>query len=236
LVLGQRLMGIGQPELLFDIAVHVGTLLAVLVVFRSDLWDMVHGLFSNDRQGRRGRKLIFLVVVGTIPAVLIGLTMRETFEALFGSTLAVGVALLVTGLLLILTRRAAGQGRSLQNVGPISALLIGLAQAMAITPGISRSGATISLALLIGVERELAARYSFLLSIPAILGAVVLESLHTPSLDNTDLTPLILGAAVAAVSGYVALKVLLKVVSAGRLYLFAPYCWALGLAAIIFSL
>lgn len=236
LVLGQRLLGLHQPELLFDIAVHVGTLAAVLAVFRNDLAAMVKGIFQSGEQARKGRRLIMLVVVGSIPTALIGLLFKDYFEALFGSTLAVGIALLVTGVILALTRLAPDKGRPLEKVGPISALAVGLAQSLAITPGISRSGTTISLALLIGVERSLAARYSFLLSIPAILGALLLQLMDVRGLPAPDMTPLLVGGVIAALSGYLALKLLLKVVDSGRMHFFAPYCWALGLAAVLLSL
>lgn len=233
LVLGQHLLAIKEPTLLFDIAVHVGTLLAVLVVFRDDLLGMIRGLWERSEQGQRGRRLIMLVVVGSIPTALIGLLLKDYFEAMFSSLLAVGVSLMVTGGLLYLTRLAPKESRDLKRTGPGRALIIGAIQGMAITPGISRSGSTISIALLLGVDRKLAAHYSFLLSIPAILGALALQVKDLEPTTVLPWTTMLVGGTVAALSGYGALRLLLKLVQGGRLHWFAPYCWALGAAALI---
>jgi undecaprenyl-diphosphatase len=236
LVLAQNLLGLKEPELLFDVAVHVGTLLAVLVVFRADIYAMLRGLWARDSEARQGRRLLLLVVAGSVPTALIGLIFKDTFEALFASTLAVGLALLVTGLLLTATRFAPRAMRGLEQTGWGRAVIIGLAQGLAITPGISRSGATISAGLLLGLERELTARFSFVLSIPAILGALALQIKDLGPAAGTPATPLLVGAVVAAITGYAALKVLIKLVKGGRLHWFAYYCWALGLTALAWSL
>lgn len=235
LVLFQKLMGFNAPELLFDISVHVGTLFAVLMVFRVDIHSMLRGLWASDLDARQGRRLLLLVIVGSIPTAIIGLAFKDTFEALFNSASAVGVALIVTGLLLMATHYAKNAARGIEQTGWGSALIIGVAQGLAITPGISRSGATIATGLLLGVNREVAARFSFVLSIPAILGAMLLQikDLETPAQINW--TPFIIGAVVAAITGYIALKLLLKVVRRGRLHWFAYYCWAVGLAALVWS-
>ena len=231
LVLGQNILGVNQPDLLFDVAVHVGTLVAVLFCFREDIVSILRGLWAKDDQAREGRRLLFLIVVGSVPTALIGLLFKDQFEALFSSLSAVGVALLVTGGLLMATRFAPQGRRGLNATGPGRALLVGLFQGLAITPGISRSGATISAGLYLGLDRRLAAHFSFLLSIPAILGALALE-LKDVEFSTVAVSPLLLGGVAAALSGYFALKVLLKVVQKGRLYWFAPYCWALGLAVL----
>lgn len=235
LVLGQHLLNIDEPSMLFNVAVHVGTLAAVLAVFRGDLIAMLRGLWERGEEGRRGRRLIWLVAVGTLPTALIGLLFKDVFEALFSSIRTVGIALLVTGALLFITRLVPKGTRNEERTGMGRALLIGLAQGMAITPGISRSGTTIAIALLLGVDRKLAAHYSFLLSIPAILGALLLQVREIQPNQSVDLAPLLVGGVVAAIVGYGALRVLLKLVQSGRLHWFAPYCWALGLAALAWS-
>ncbi len=235
LVLGQKLLGLDQPELLFDVAVHVGTLFAVLVVFRAEVWAMLRGLWARDQEGRQGRRLLLLVVAGSIPTAFMGLVLKDFFESLFASTAAVGLALLVTGGLLMSTRLAPKATRGLEQTGWGRAFGVGVAQGLAITPGISRSGATIAIGLMLGIERELAARFSFVLSVPAILGALALQIKHLDSPAQVPLAPLLTGALVAALSGYAALRVLLRVVKGGRLHWFAPYCWALGLVALAWA-
>ena len=237
LVLGQRLLGFTEPELMFDIAVHVGSLTAVLAVFWRDLWNILRGLFvwGEDAPARQGRRLLLLVIAGSIPTALMGLLLKDIFESMFASLLTVGLALLVTGWLLMATAMVRGSGRGIGRTGVGRALIVGLAQGMAITPGISRSGATISIALLLGMDRRLAAHYSFVLSIPAILGALLLQlhEMGAPSPNQT--APMIVGLVAAALSGYVALRILLRVVQAGQLHWFAPYCFAVGAAALAWN-
>lgn len=235
LVLLQHLMGYREPELLFDVSVHVGTLFAVLMVFRNDLYGMLRGLWAHDDDARQGRRLLLLVIVGSIPTGIIGLTFKDTFETFFSSTTVVGIALMCTGLLLFATHLVKQTARGIEQTGWGRALIIGVAQGMAITPGISRSGATIAAGLLLGVNREVAARFSFVLSVPAILGALALQINDLEAPAQTNWTPIILGALVAAVSGYIALKLLLKLVRGGRLHWFAYYCWALGITALAWS-
>lgn len=235
LVLGQRLLGINEPEMLFDVALHIGTLAAVVVVFWRDLWSMLRGLWARDARGREGLRLLMLVVVGTVPAALVGLLFKDLFESLFASVAAVGAALLFTGCILMSTRLAGPAKRGVMATGPGRALWVGVFQALAITPGVSRSGSTIAAALLAGMDRDLAARFSFLLSVPAILGAMLLQLIHLDRAAPVGMSALIIGGAVAAVSGFLALKLLIRLVRGGRLHLFAWYCWALGLAALAWS-
>ena len=236
LVLGQHLLGLNKPELLFDVVAHVGTLLAVAVYFRRDLLMMLRGLWAADSEGRQGRQLIKLVILGSIPAGLAGFLFKDNFEALFGSLLAVGCALCLTGCILLLTRLSDRlNDRPVRN-GPVRAFLIGVAQAIAICPGISRSGSTIACGLLLGLERSDAARFSFVLSIPAILGALLLQLIHLDSLRSQPSWPLILGGASAAISGYLALSLLVRIVNQGRLHIFAPYCFLAGAAAVAWSI
>ena len=167
LVLGQRLLGFTEPALMFDIAVHVGSLVAVVGVFWRDLWSILRGLFVwDDEQSSQGRRLLWLVVVGSIPTAIIGFAFKDLFESMFSSLLTVGLALLITGWLLLATALVRRPGRPLKKVGAGRALVIGLAQGLAITPGISRSGSTISIALLLGVNRRVA-------------GPLLLRDVHT---------------------------------------------------------
>jgi undecaprenyl-diphosphatase len=180
-------------------------------------------------------RLALLIGVGSIPTAAIGLLFKEITDQLFGSIAVVGCMLLITGTLLWLTRRIRGQGRPVARTTVKDALIIGVVQGLAILPGISRSGSTISTALFLGVDRKVAGRYSFLLSIPAIVGALVL-GLDTPELHTTiPLGTIVAGSLVSAAVGWLALVVLLRVVDRGQLHRFAPYCWVVGIATLVLA-
>ncbi len=236
LVIGQHLLGLDEPHLLFDVAVHVGTLLAVVLVFFDDLWSMLRSLLPWCDGDPASRRMVWLVAIGTVPAACAGLVLQDLFESLFGSTTAVGAALLLTGLILFLTMHIPLGQRDIGSMSWRSALLVGVAQALAIIPGISRSGATISAGLALGMQRDLAARFSFILSIPAILGALLLQLRDVSGLSGEQLMPLLIGAILAAVTGYIALRILLSLVQRGKLHWFAYYCWCLGLITLTASL
>lgn len=247
LVLFQNLFGLKEPELLFDVCVHVGTLIAVLAVFQREIRNILMSLLriaSLKRASGRWRavydqneeiRIVALIVVGSIPTALLGLLFKDAVDTIFGSVGIVGWMLLVTGTVLWLTRKTAASGRSLNKTAIKDALIIGLVQGLAIVPGISRSGSTIAVALFLGIDREIAGRFSFLLSIPAILGALVLS--FDPSLSHTTIQTevILLGVFASAIVGYGALKVLLRLVKKGRIYRFAPYCWLIGALALIYS-
>jgi undecaprenyl-diphosphatase len=245
LVMGQHLFGLKEPELVFDIGVHVGTLFAVCAYYRRDLLGMLRALlaaFAGRRRGRREadmRKLALLVVVGSLPTMLIGVGFQQAADRLFSSLTLVGSMLLVTGCALALTlplQRSVSTGRKkaggIASMGVKEALIIGTVQGLAILPGISRSGSTISAALFLGIERETAARYSFLLSIPAILGAALLMSMAVSEGPHLATGILLLGGLVSGLVGYGALWMLVRIVRNGKMYIFAPYCWLVGVAAI----
>lgn len=249
LVLFQQLFGLKEAEIFFDVCVHLGTLLAVMAVFRQEIMNIILALMrflassgskktvSQKIESDPDLKLAMLIVIGSIPTAVLGLLFRGIADRLFASAFIAGIMLMVTGLLLWITRWAAARLKQdgADRLTPKNALIIGVVQGLAIIPGISRSGSTISIGLLLGINREKAARYSFLLSIPAIIGAGLLSLKE--GLSQADLTIQIslLGAITAALVGYGALKSLLHVVKKGRLHLFAPYCWLVGILAIIFS-
>jgi undecaprenyl-diphosphatase len=249
LVLFQQLFGLKEAKLVFDVCVHLGTLGAVIIVFRREIQKIISALLQLvSFAGRKEKflqkaetdpelKMALLIVIGSIPTAIIGFLFSGITDRLFSSSLITGLMLTVTGLLLWLTRRAGT--RVVQSVSgrltPKNAFIIGVVQGLAIIPGISRSGSTISIALLLGIEREMAARYSFLLAIPAIVGAGLLSLKAGLSQTDPGIWISLLGAAAAALVGYGALKSLLHLVKKGRLYLFAPYCWLVGILAILFS-
>lgn len=246
LVIAQHLLGWKEPVVFFDVCLHIGTFVAVLIVFHKDVWDLVRGgirlVLERPFRSQRANKLdiqekiFLLVVVGTVPTVFAGLFARHWLESIFDSVPAVSVNLLITGTFLWLTRYATPLIRKPPALTRGQhALWIGLAQAAALAPGISRSGATISAGLFSGLERDWAGRFSFLLFVPAVMGALILEGAHI-KMQNVEILQTILGVFTAALSGYIALRILLKVLRKGNLFVFAPYCWLLGLFGLVWSL
>ena len=247
LVLGQNLFGFTEPEILFDVVLHLGTLIAVFIVFYQEILGLVWECFSlpvlffkkisltEAWRDRPNLRMLVFIVAGSVPTGFIGLFFKDSFEALFGSTLAVGVALVFTGIVLLLTSMVKAPGRNLSRFRLLDALAVGLAQGLAITPGISRSGLTICTALFMGVDREIAARYSFLLSIPAILGALVLE-LHSIQPGEFKFVEFGAGFIAALISGILALLFLLRIVKKGKMHYFGFYCLPLGIITIFASL
>lgn len=205
-------------NLTLDIAVHVGTLLVVVVCFRHDLINLVRGLPHRAES----RRLLFWLFLGSVPAALVGLLAKDFIAkapSAWPASIAVGWVLTGVGLLLLGRRRGT---QALEGLRLPAALTVGMAQAVAIFPGVSRSGATISAGVLAGIERGAAARFSFLLSIPAIGGAAVMECFDA-SIEASDLTVLAAGFLGAVVTGWLALKLLLWLVHGGRLWFFAFY-------------
>ena len=239
LVLAQSLIpGFSQPGVLFDVTLHIGTLVAVCLYFWRDLWAMLLSLFSSVRlEAAESRHLLWLLIVGSAPTAAIGLLFRKQFERMFDDVWGAGLWFIITGLLLFITDRVTTQGRKLAAMGVIDALAIGVAQGLAIIPALSRSGSTIVVGVFLGLERELLVRYSFLLSIPAVAGAFVLELVahHQEALQGFD--PLAYGAGTlaAGVVGYWSIAVLLNMTRSRRLSLFAYYCFAVGGLALFLS-
>ena len=249
LVLFQHLFGLKEAELFFDVCVHLGTLVAVVIVFRQEIIKILSALsklvslrgqkekFLQRMDSDPDLKMALLIVIGSIPTAILGLLFAGIADRLFSSTLITGMMLMVTGFLLWLTRKAESLTASASSGGLSTgkAFVIGIVQGLTIIPGISRSGSTISAGLLLGVDRETAARYSFLLSIPAIVGAGILSVKDGMSQTNPVISMSLLGAVTAALMGYGALKSLLHLVKKGRLHVFAPYCWLVGIVAILSS-
>ncbi len=238
LVIFENLLGFKEPEILLDASLHLGTLLAVCIYFRSDLKKMIQELWAwvapGSQNGALGPHalLALMVVVGSIPTAFIGLIFKDPLEALFSSVTTVGVMLLVTGVIVGVTKFISRNHGKWDQVGIWMALAIGTVQGLAIIPGISRSGSTIVCALLLGLNRETAGRFSFLLSIPAIIGAVGLH-LESDAIARVGIAPLTVGFASSALVGFFALKLLMGMIKKGHFYYFAPYCWVVGILTII---
>ncbi len=234
LVFFQSLFGLKDPPIFFDVLLHLGTLLAVVVFFRDDILKILEAVkegLTGKKESSSGRKLLIWIIVSSIPTGIMGFLFKDWFESIFASPKLVGGMLLVTGMVLWLTRLVRGKERGLGKMNWKDALLIGIGQGVAIIPGISRSGATISTGLFCGLDRELSGKFSFLLSIPAILGATVLEfrKIESPS----EIVVSLLGTGIAFCVGLLALRLLMPVIRQGRLFRFAYYCWAVGLVMII---
>lgn len=235
LVIFQNVLGLHEPQIFLDVMLHVGTLLSLIFFLRLELKDIILSFCRHGLHLRRGwndphfRTLIYLLTA-SVPTFLIGYFFSDFFESLFQSPRSVGFALIVTSVFLFLTRFASSRKERF----PTHPLLIGILQGAAIVPGFSRSGFTIGGALLLGWGKERAARFSFLLSIPAIVGASLFQFLKIDSASQP--WPLIFaGVATAAVTGYAALFFLYKLVQRGRFHIFAYYCLAAALLILLIS-
>ena len=255
LVIFQKLFGLDQPEIFFDVMLHLGTLGAVALFFRKELiaiissaarlfWGMIRRKaavsdFYNDPNGR----MALFIVIGSIPTAIIGLLINEVAERLFSSIFIVSGMLALTGGVLWLTRKVETldpkteetpkeiKPEKMDGLSVKNALVIGTVQGFAAMPGLSRSGSTIVAGLFLGLDRETAARYSFLLSIPAVAGAALLSAFPLPDQSAFPWLAVAVGAVVAGAVGYAALCLLIRLVKKGRLHVFAPYCWAMAAAA-----
>ncbi len=237
LVIAQEMLGLRAGEhLLFDLMVHLGTVLAVCVYFRKELNNiLLAALTKKDCGPRRDelRRLGLMILVGTVPIAVVGLAVSQRVEDVFTLGM-VGVALIVNAFVLIIAERRASNAKE-AVVKAVDAAVIGVFQAIAIIPGISRSGFTISGGLLRGIEREAAATFAFLLSVPALLGAFALGVATLDSYD-TDAAAMVAGMASAFVVGIVAIDFLLRAIKAGKLWVFGAYCLALGATVLAFAI
>jgi undecaprenyl-diphosphatase len=252
LVAAQALLSVRSPGIILEVSLHFGTLVAILIVFRREVWEIIrdtcHGCWlvakgnghSTAVETNPRLPLGVAIVVGTVPAGVTGLLVRDAIEGLFHSDVRLtGIFLLITGILL-LASRCAPDGK-IRRVGPARGLLVGIAQACALLPGISRSGSTIVVGYYLGIERSAAARFSFLLAIPALAGAMVLETARlvqragagSVAIDNPG--ALVVGTGTAALVGWLCLVVLLRVVKGGKLHWFAAYCIPAGLGLILYG-
>ncbi len=222
--------------LLFDVLVHAATLLAVLIVFAKPfsrfLMLMLQDLNApaTDNKSRVGLRIVLLTIVASIPTAAIGLGFQDKFEAAFDNQLGIAAGLTITGFLLLATAFTKRPKLGWRTFGITSAIIVGIAQGLAIWPGISRSGTTICVACFLGLRRRWAAQFSFLMAAPAIVGAATIklrDTLLVPSsaIENLSWGPLIVASLSALVVGVIALMLLLGAVRRGKLHYFAIYCW-----------
>ncbi len=249
LTLFQHFFGMEEPDNLFNVLLHFATLLAVCIYYFRDVVEMVTEffravatLFSRKRQGGEipeARRMVLLVIVGTLPLFAV-LLIKDYVEALGASPVFVSCALLVTGCILFLSDRMAGGRKTARNATLKDVLLVGVAQGLATIPGLSRSGCTISAGMAMGFDRKFAVRYSFLMSLPAVLGATILEVKDVLEMEGGLVSGLLpkylVGMAVAGVVGYFSIRLVNLLAAKGKFGAFAYYCWAAGVLALILSL
>ena len=247
LVFIQNILGV-ESSLAFDTFLHLGSLLAVLWFFRGDIiqmlrswWlsigDILQGRFKEGFDEDPYKRLAWYVILGTVPVAIVGLLFEDAVDALFAGALYVpAFFLFVTGTILYLSQRMASGEVNFKTISKKEALFMGLGQACAVLPGLSRSGTTIAAGLVIGLDKEFAAKFSFILSIPAILGAFLLQLKDIGSSLDVNFLPVILGFLAAFISGYIAIRCMLELIQKKNLDIFAYYCWAVGIIVFMGSI
>ena len=249
LAIAEHLLNVsGATEIpdFFDVLLHLGTLVAVFVAYWSDIRDMILELISGVRDLARrntpdpippARRMILLIIVGTLPLFLV-LPVKDLVEGLSDNMYFVAGALLVTGCLLFVSDRVRHGRKTERSATLIDVLIVGVAQAIATCPGISRSGTTITAGCFVGFERKFAVRFSVLLSIPAILGANILslKDAAEAGIDWASVPVYLVGVAVSAVVGYVCIRLLKMIAAKGRFGWFAYYCWFAGAATLLLTI
>lgn len=249
LVLANNILGIETDTgIIFEVMLHLGTLVSVFIVFYKDIYNMITEFLTMSRDIVKGkglglrsnpyRVMLVMVILGTIPTGLIGVLFKDTLEHAFASTRLVSVMLLITGTFLYIANGLDKGKKKASQIGVRDSLIVGTFQGLAITPGISRSGATIFAGLIRGFSRELATKFSFILSIPAILGAAMLQFFDYSGapISPRHLTIMLAGTVVAAAAGTISIKFLIGILNRGKLHYFSYYCWIVGLVGIIAGL
>ncbi len=230
LVMAQTVLGISVQGVLFEVATHVATLVSVVVVYRARLAALAVGAVRGERDAW---SYVGLLALATLPAAVVGILFEHRIEAMFEDPVVPGFSLLVTGAVLWSARRAVTRAAA-ERPAVVAALLIGCAQAFALIPGISRSGSTVVAALWLGVEAREAAAFSFLMAIPAIGGAALLQILALEPGSGPGSVPLLVGGVVAAVTGVLAIRTFVAMLARRSFHLFAPYCWAVASAYLVY--
>lgn len=238
----------GESVLFFAVMLHVGTLISVFIIYWKDIAKLIYEFCRCIADIFRGRgprinanptrRLGFMIIVATIPTALMGFLFNDLFESFYSNTLIIGCGLLITGVILVIAEKL---GKGKKNVTKMKfrhAIFIGIMQGIAITPGVSRSGSTLFGGLLSGLKREFAVKFIFLLSIPSIIGSVVLElpPAIKAGISGSQIGPVIIGITVSALSGLLAIKAMIKLVSNKKTAVFSVYLWLLGLTVIIYSI
>ena len=243
----QNFFGMEEPDNLFNVLLHFATLLAVFIAYRRDIAEMIVEFFrgvgalaSRNRSSQPvppARRLVMMIILGTLPLFLV-VPVQDKVEAMGASNLFVGLALLATGIILFFSDRMARGHKTARTATVADALLVGCAQAVAVIPGLSRSGSTIAAGMALGFDRNFAVRFSFLLSMPAVLGATLLKVIDVAqegTVDPAVLPVYLVGMVVAGVVGYFSIQLVKLLAQKDKFGKFAYYCWAVGLITIVAS-
>ena len=236
----------GDESMFFDVLLHLGTLVAVFVAYWAEIKALILEFFAmvgvrklpqGQKPNRLSRRMILFIILGTLPLFAV-LPVKDFVEGLYSNPMFIGCAFLGTGLILFLSDRLSRGNKDVKNASILDVLLVGCGQALATVPGISRSGTTISVGLARGFSREFAVKFSFLLSIPAVLGANILSLIDAiqEGIDWTLMPMYLAGVATAMISGYLAIRLLKSISRKGSFGGFAYYCWGIGLVTLILSL
>jgi len=226
-----------QPGVAFDAILHLGTLLSVAFYFRADIWNMIKTFSpqknqATDTSGHNDtvtlKKLALFLIIAIIPAVILGVLFIHYLHEVFASARAAALFLIITGFLLFFSDRVKNAGRHEKDINITDSILIGLAQSLALLPGISRSGATITTGIFLKLNRTTAAKFSFLLSLPTVCGAVIFEARYFEQIPSAEIWLYVVGAICAAIAGIISLKLFFLIIREARLKFFAYYCWLLG--------
>lgn len=235
LALVQIAMDLEVP-LFYDAILHIGTLAGVVAIYKKDIAGIMESIFAPSKKidGKypQGRTMLWFIILGSIPTGIIGITFRSFFEYSFYDPFSISIGFIVTGVLVLIT---AFLKEGHKKLGPVDALLIGVGQGISIFSSISRSGATVTTGMFMGLEREQLVRYSFLLSIPAILGAAIIDPILEEDqsiVENIRLIGIesyVIGTVISAIVGYASIRILVRLVIRGKFYIFAFYCFAIGM-------
>lgn len=249
LALLQYFFGIESDSvLLFTVLLHVGTLISVFIIYWKDIVELIVELCRTIKDICTGkglrinssptRRMGFMIIVATIPTALIGLLFEDFFEGLYSSIVSIAIGLVFTGAILLIAERSGKEDKGVMEMKFRHAIFIGCMQGIAICPGVSRSGSTLFGGLMAGLERKFAVKFAFLISIPSILGSVVLEApdAFAEGLDMSLVGPIIAGMVIAAISGIIAIKTMIRVVSNKRLVGFTIYVWLVAISVFGYAL
>lgn len=247
LVLLQELLNIKNPGVLVEVSLHLGTLFSIIIYFWNDviniLIEFVNIIKNKGRLHKTGLQeneysiLIKMVIIGSIPTALMGIFFEPLFKKAYENLIMVGIMLLITGLLLWLGNKLSGI-KTVKDITTLDSIFVGIFQGLAISPGLSRSGATIFACLFRGIDKESAVKFSFILSLPAVLGAFLFElkDILKMGLENINLLACFLGLISATITGYFAIKLLFKLLISDKLHYFSYYCWILGFSIIFLAI
>lgn len=237
-----------ETGLAFDTILHIGTLIAIFSFFWKDIINLIKGfllslidltegidVFKKELNEVPEKRFAWLIIIGSIPTGIIGLLLKDAIETIFRGTVFIGFFLIITGLILYYSERHSSGNITAKSMTFKQSLIVGICQGLAVLPGISRSGSTIASGLCLGLEREYAARYSFLLSVPAVVGAGLIQIKDIATID-ASVTVLLAGFISSVIFGYLAIKLLMKMIKGWSLDIFAYYCWIVGVITLVLSI